>query len=83
MTPTRSTVHSSAQHSWLRRFAVRRPLTAFLVLGMSLGYTWRSSGVSRTTARSLAVGWRTHCTLRPMSLSAQRPCWLFFRPRCS
>jgi uncharacterized protein len=39
MTPTRSTVHSSAQHSWLRRFAVRRPLTAFLVLGMSLGYT--------------------------------------------
>jgi hypothetical protein len=36
---TRSTVRSSTQHSWLRRFAVRRPLTAFLVLGISLGYT--------------------------------------------
>src|SRR5215213_8069352 len=39
MTSTGSTVRSSTQHSWLRRFAVRRPLTAFLVLGMSLGYT--------------------------------------------
>jgi len=38
MTSTPSTARSS-QQSWLRRFAVRRPLTAFLVLGMSLGYT--------------------------------------------
>jgi uncharacterized protein len=38
MTSTPSTVGSS-QQSWLRRFAARRPLTAFLVLGMSLGYT--------------------------------------------
>ena len=30
---------SSTEYSWLRRFAARRPLTAFLVLGMSLGYT--------------------------------------------
>ncbi len=39
MTSTPSTVRSSTQYSWLRRFAVRRPLTAFLVLGMSLGYS--------------------------------------------
>ena len=39
MTSTRSTVRSPTQDSWLRRFAVRRPLTAFLVVGMSLGYT--------------------------------------------
>jgi len=39
MTSTGLTVRSPAQHSWLRRLAVRRPLTAFLVLGMSLGYT--------------------------------------------
>src|SRR5215213_1939246 len=39
MTSTGSTVRSSTQHNWLRGFAVRRPLTAFLVLGMSLGYT--------------------------------------------
>jgi uncharacterized protein len=38
MTSTPSTARSS-QQSWLRRFAARRPLTAFLVLGMSLGYT--------------------------------------------
>jgi uncharacterized protein len=38
MTSRPSTVGSS-QQSWLRRFAARRPLTAFLVLGMSLGYT--------------------------------------------
>jgi uncharacterized protein len=39
MTSTPSTVRPSTQYSWLRRFAARRPLTAFLVLGMSLGYT--------------------------------------------
>ena len=39
MTSTPSTVRSSTQYSWLRRFAVRRPLTAFLILGMSLGYS--------------------------------------------
>lgn len=39
MTSTPSTARSSTEYSWLRRFAARRPLTAFLVLGMSLGYT--------------------------------------------
>ena len=39
MTSTPSTTRSATQQSWLRRFAARRPLTAFLVLGMSLGYT--------------------------------------------
>ena len=39
MTWTPSTARSSTEYSWLRRFAARRPLTAFLVLGMSLGYT--------------------------------------------
>jgi CAAX protease family protein len=39
MTSTPSTIRSATQQSWLRRFAARRPLTAFLVLGMSLGYT--------------------------------------------
>jgi hypothetical protein len=39
MTSTPSTVRSFTQRSWLRRFAARRPLTAFLILGMSLGYT--------------------------------------------
>ena len=39
MTSTPSTVRSSTQQSWLRQFAARRPLTAFLALGMSLGYT--------------------------------------------
>src|SRR5688572_25449357 len=39
MTSTPSTVRSSTEYSWLRRFAARRPLTAFLILGMSLGYT--------------------------------------------
>jgi uncharacterized protein len=36
---TPSTIRSSAQQSWLRRSAAQRPLTAFLALGMSLGYT--------------------------------------------
>jgi uncharacterized protein len=39
VTSTPSTARSSTEYSWLRRFAARRPLTAFLVLGMSLGYT--------------------------------------------
>lgn len=39
MTSTPSTARSSTEYSWLRRFAARRTLTAFLVLGMSLGYT--------------------------------------------
>ena len=39
MTSTPSTARSSTEYSWLRRFAARRPLTAFLILGMSLGYT--------------------------------------------
>ena len=39
MTSTPSTARSSMQQSRLRRFAARRPLTAFLILGMSLGYT--------------------------------------------
>jgi uncharacterized protein len=39
MTSTPSTARSFTEYSWLRRFAVRRPLTAFLVLGMSLGYS--------------------------------------------
>src|SRR5918994_2832953 len=39
MTLTPSTALSSTEYSWLRRFAARRPLTAFLILGMSLGYT--------------------------------------------
>ena len=39
MTSTPSTARSSTEYSWLRRFAARRPLTAFLTLGMSLGYT--------------------------------------------
>ena len=39
MTSTPSTARSSTEYSWLRRFAARRPLTAFLTLGMTLGYT--------------------------------------------
>jgi uncharacterized protein len=39
MTSTPSTARSFTEYSWLRRFAVRRPLTAFLVLGISLGYS--------------------------------------------
>jgi uncharacterized protein len=39
VTSTPSTARSSTEYSWLRRFAARRTLTAFLVLGMSLGYT--------------------------------------------
>jgi membrane protease YdiL (CAAX protease family) len=39
MTSTPSIARSSTHYSWLRRFAARRPLTAFLALGMSLGYT--------------------------------------------
>ena len=39
MTSRPSTTRSSTEYSWLRRFAGRRPLTAFLILGMSLGYT--------------------------------------------
>jgi uncharacterized protein len=38
MTSTTSTAQPSTHYGWLRRFAARRPLTAFLVLGMSLGY---------------------------------------------
>ena len=38
MTSTPSIVPSSTEYSWLRRFGARRPLTAFLILGMSLGY---------------------------------------------
>jgi uncharacterized protein len=39
MTSTPSIAQSSTHYSWLRRFAARRPLTAFLALGMSLGYS--------------------------------------------
>src|SRR5918994_4764824 len=39
MTSRPSTARSSTEYSWLRRFAARRPLTTFLILGMSLGYT--------------------------------------------
>jgi uncharacterized protein len=39
MTSTPSTARSSTEYSWLRRFAARRPLTVFLILGMSIGYT--------------------------------------------
>ena len=38
-TSTPSTARSSTAVQLVARFAVRRPLTAFLVLGMSLGYT--------------------------------------------
>lgn len=39
MTNTSRTTPSRARHDPLRRMAARRPLTAFLFLGLSLGYT--------------------------------------------
>lgn len=73
MTSTPSTARSSTEYSWLRRFAARRPLTAFLVLGMSLGYTlafvWGLAYYGVIPGGGLAA----HCTSRPMSLSGQRP----------
>ena len=38
MTSTPSTARSATHYGRLQRFAARRPLTAYLVLGMSLGY---------------------------------------------
>ena len=83
MTSTTSAVELRTAHGRLRRLAAERPLTTFLVLGLSLAYTLAFVWGLAYHGVIPAVGWRTRCTSRPTSSPAAGSCWPCSRRRCS